>query len=406
MIGWLDCANGASGDMFLGTLVDAGVPLEHLQSAVSALPVEPIRLTAEPTSRHAIAATKVHVEAPESHHHRRWPDVRRILTEATLPPAVRDTALDAFARLAAAEADVHATSPEEVHFHEVGALDAIADIVGTCAGIDWLREHHGLTALSAGPLALGSGRARGAHGAIPIPGPAVLGIVRAASIPVAGGDLPYEACTPTGAALLATHVAQWRSMPPLRVTGTGVGAGGRDPAETANVLRLILGDTAEPARTGDSGDPADALVLECNVDDLDPRLWPAVLAKLLAAGAADAWLTPILMKKGRPAHTLSVLCRAEHAAAVRAIVFAETSSIGLRAHPVRKFPLDRAERAVTVAGQPIRVKVASDEGSVVNVSVEYADVAAAAAVLSLPAKQVLAHATAAAAELYPTGEAQ
>ncbi|BCJ27283.1 nickel pincer cofactor biosynthesis protein LarC [Actinocatenispora sera] len=433
MIGWLDCANGASGDMFLGTLVDAGVPLDHLQAAVSALPVEPIRLTAEPTSRHAIAATKVHVEAPESHHHRHWSDVRQILTGATLPAAVRDTALDAFARLAAAEAEVHGTSPEEVHFHEVGALDAIADIVGTCAGIDWLREQRGLTELSAGPLALGSGRARGAHGAIPIPGPAVLGIVRAASIPVTGGDLPYEACTPTGAALLATHVAQWRSMPPLRVTGTGVGAGGRDPAETANVLRLILGEAAAAGRAGvpggvadpgraeaagDGADPdgtdvagpgsteADALVLECNVDDLDPRLWPAVLAKLLAAGAADAWLTPILMKKGRPAHTLSVLCRAEHAAALRAIVFAETSSIGLRAHPVRKFPLDRAERAVHVAGQPIRVKVASDDGSVVNVSVEYADVAAAAAALSLPAKQILARATAAAAELYPTGEAQ
>jgi uncharacterized protein (TIGR00299 family) protein len=384
----------------------------------------------------------VHVEAPESHHHRHWSDVREIVTGAALPAAVRDTALDAFARLAAAEAEVHGTSPEDVHFHEVGALDAIADIVGTCAGIAWLREHRGLTDLSAGPLALGSGRARGAHGAIPIPGPAVLGIVAAASIPVTGGDLPYEACTPTGAALLATHVARWRSMPPLRVTGTGVGAGGRDPAETANVLRLVLGepvapprpgvvpsdpagrvdpsaadpagrvdsgaaDPADSGRSGGVGDPdrdaggeADALVLECNVDDLDPRLWPAVLAKLLAAGAADAWLTPILMKKGRPAHTLSVLCRAEHAAAVRGIVFAETSSIGVRAHPVRKFPLDRAERAVTVAGRSIRVKVASDDGSVVNVSVEYADVAAAAAALSLPAKQVLARATAAAAELY------
>ncbi|GIL31992.1 nickel pincer cofactor biosynthesis protein LarC [Actinocatenispora comari] len=448
MIGWLDCANGASGDMFLGTLVDAGVPLEHLQAMVSALPVEPIRLTAESTSRHAIAATKVHVEAPESHHHRHWSDVREIVTGAALPAAVRDTALDAFGRLAAAEAEVHGTSPEEVHFHEVGALDAIADIVGTCAGIAWLREHRGLTDLSAGPLALGSGRARGAHGAIPIPGPAVLGIVAAASIPVTGGDLPYEACTPTGAALLATHVARWRSMPPLRVTGTGVGAGGRDPAETANVLRLVLGEPADlrPAGRPEAGpgtdragtaagaagpdaadrphaaaaeglaaadqpraaapDEAEALVLECNVDDLDPRLWPAVLARLLAAGAADAWLTPILMKKGRPAHTLSVLCRAEHAAAVRGIVFAETSSIGLRAHPVRKFPLDRAERAVTVGGRSIRVKVASDDGSVVNVSVEYADVAAAAAALSLPAKQVLARATAAAAELYPAGAAQ
>ena len=423
MIGWLDCANGASGDMFLGTLVAAGVPVEYLQSVVDALPVEPIRLRAEATSRHSIAATKVHVDAPESHEHRHWSEVRAIIADADLPPAVRDTALDAFARLAAAEADVHGTTPEEVHFHEVGALDAIADIVGTCAGVYWLRTHRGLTELTAGPLALGSGRARGAHGAIPVPGPAVLGIVRAARIPVTGGDLPYEACTPTGAALLATLVSAWRSMPPMLVSGTGVGAGGRDPAETANVLRLVLGDPAapgtraagpaavgsgtdaEPRAAGpasghDAGTAEDAVVASCNVDDLDPRLWPAVLAKLLAAGAADAWLTPILMKKGRPAHTLSVLCAPADLAAVRAVVFAETSSIGLRTHPVRKYPLDREQRSVQVAGQPVRVKVARSGDAVVNVSVEYADVLAAAEALALPAKQVLARATAAAAELY------
>lgn len=393
MIGWLDCGAGASGDMFLGALVDAGVPVEHLQSVVDSLPVERVPLGAERTSRHAIAATRVRVAAGESHHHRTWRDVRAIVTGADLPPAVRDGALDAFARLAAAEAAVHGTTPDEVHFHEVGALDAIADIVGTCAGIDWLRTHRGLTGLSAGTLTLGGGRARGAHGAIPVPGPAVLGITAAAGIPVTGGDLPYEACTPTGAALLAAHVTTWGSLPPMRVRTVGVGAGGRDPDETANVLRLVLGD---PLPTRAEG----AVVVECNVDDLDPRLWPAVLAKLLGAGAADAWLTPILMKKGRPAHTLHVLCRPDLADAVRAVVFAETSSIGLRVHHVDKYPLDRAGAVVSVDGREIRVKVARDGDAVVNVSVEYDDVVAAAEALGVPAKLVLARASAAAQDLH------
>ncbi len=257
MIGWLDCGAGASGDMFLGTLVDAGVPLEHLQSVVDGLPVEHITLRAEATSRHAIRATRVHVEAPDSHHHRQWRDVRDIVGGADLPTAVRDSTLDAFSRLAHAEAGVHGTAPEDVHFHEVGALDAIADITGACAGVDWLRTHRDLTELRAGTVSLGGGRARGAHGAIPVPGPAVLAICAAAGVPVTGGGLPYEACTPTGAALLATHVSGWGSLPPMRVHSTAVGAGGRDPDETANVLRLVLGEPlpggAGPGGGGRSG---------------------------------------------------------------------------------------------------------------------------------------------------------
>jgi pyridinium-3,5-bisthiocarboxylic acid mononucleotide nickel chelatase len=393
VIGWLDCGAGASGDMFLGTLVDAGVPLDHLQSIVDGLRVEPIRLRAETVARHAIRATRVHVGTAESHHHRRWPDVRAIITDAALPDPVRDSALDAFARLARAEAGVHGTAPEDVHFHEVGALDAIADIVGACAGIAWLREHRGLTALSASTVTLGGGRARGAHGSIPVPGPAVLAVLAEAGAPVTGGDLPYEACTPTGAALLATHAAGWGGLPPMRPGTTGVGAGGRDPAETANVLRLVLGEPLTTRR------PEPARVLECNVDDLDPRLWPPVLARLLAAGASDAWLTPILMKKGRPAHTLHVLCHQEKLAAVTAVVFAETSTIGLRAHAVDKYPLAREESRVDVAGQPVRVKIARDGGAVVNVSVEYEDVVAVADLLGVPVKQVLARAGAAAQEL-------
>jgi hypothetical protein len=194
--------------------------------------------------------------------------------------------------------------------------------------------------------------------------------------------------TPTGAAILAAVVTGWGELPPMRVGRVGMGAGGRDPGEVANVLRLVVG---EPA-----ADDTTALLLETNVDDLDPRLWPAVLARLLEVGASDAWLTPILMKKGRPAHTLSVLCTDRVADAVRTVVFTETTTIGLRTTRVGKHALERSEATVDVGGQPIRVKVAVHEGAVVNANPEYDDVVAAAAALGRPVKTVLAEATAAA----------
>ncbi|MCU1673576.1 MAG: hypothetical protein JWN77_1689, partial [Frankiales bacterium] len=200
-------------------------------------------------------------------------------------------------------------------------------------------------------------------------------------LPVAAGAAPYEMTTPTGAALLATVVQEWGELPAMTVTRTGVGAGGRDPAEVANVLRLVVGERAST--------PSTALLLETNVDDLDPRLWPAVLQRLLDVGASDAWLTPVLMKKGRPAHTLSVLCTDAAADACRRVVFRETSTIGLREQRVGKVALQRTESAVDVDGHRIRVKVAVHEGRVVNANPEYEDVAAAAAALGRPVRDVL-----------------
>lgn len=373
---WVDASSGASGDMLLGALVGAGVPLTVLQEAVDAVAPEPVALRVEEVRRGGLAATRVHVDAAESHHHRTWRDLR---------PLLDGTPLAVFERLAVAEAAVHGTTPDEVHFHEVGALDAIADVVGVCAGF----AHLGATSVTVSPVAVGSGTVETAHGTLPVPPPAVAELLR--GVPTFAGPVamtgPMELCTPTGAALLTTLASGWGPQPAMTVERIGVGAGGRDPQGHANVLRLFTG----AATAATAGGP---LLLECNVDDLDPRVWPAVIAALLEAGASDAWLTPILMKKGRPAHTLSVLVDATRADAVRATIFRQTSTIGLREQPVAKHALDRELVPVKVGGQTISVKLARHDGTVVNAQPEYDDVARAAAALGRPVADVLAEAAA------------
>ncbi|MGZ4428371.1 MAG: nickel pincer cofactor biosynthesis protein LarC [Nocardioidaceae bacterium] len=383
MIGWVDASSGASGDMLLGALVAAGVPLSVLGDAVAAVAPEHVALAPEAVTRNGFAATRCHVEVADSVTHRTWKDVAGLLAAADLDEPVRARAHATFERLATAEATVHGTSPDDVHFHEVGALDAIADVVGVCAGL----VHLGLERLVVSPVAVGSGRITGAHGTMPVPPPAVAELLRGA--PSYAGGVAMELCTPTGAALLTTHATSYGPQPPMTVATIGVGAGGRDPQGHANVLRLFVG---EPAATAPVTGP---LLVETNVDDLDPRLWPNVIAALLAAGASDAWLTPILMKKGRPAHTLSVLVRGDLADAVRAEIFRQTSTIGLREIPLGKTALDREMRTVAVSGGTVRVKIARHEGVVVNVQPEYDDVSAVATANGRPIKDVLAEAVAA-----------
>ncbi len=385
MIGWLDCVAGASGDMFLGALVDAGAPVESIRSAIAALAVEPIELELSTVERHGLGATKVDVVAPHTVVTRTWANIRGRLSAADLPDRVKTTALEAFERLARAEADVHRTSPEQVHFHEVGGLDAIADVVGAAAGLAALD----IDRLTASTVTLGSGMARGEHGMVPVPGPAVLALLRDAGAPVWSGPAPYEMCTPTGAALLAATVSSWGPMPPMQVRAIGMGAGGRDIDELPNLLRLVVGLPADQ-----QADPVEsAVVIETNVDDLDPRLWPTVLERLLEAGASDAWLTPILMKKGRPAHTLHVLCLPSLTERMREVVFTHTSTIGLRSHLVDKVALRREEFSVEVHGRRIGVKAARRDGRIVNISVEYDDVRRVAEETGLPVAEVLRMAT-------------
>ena len=385
-VGWLDCSAGVSGDMLLGALVGVGVPMPVLQEAVAAVAPEPIELRAEPVHRAGLAATRVHVRVEDSVTSRTWPDVRTLLEGAALSDGVRRAALDTFAHLAQAEALAHGQPPEDVHFHEVGALDAIADVVGVAAGL----AHLGLDALVCSPVAVGGGFVRAAHGRLPVPVPAVVTLLTGA--PTLGGPTDTEHTTPTGAALLGAHVTGYGQQPAMTVSATGTGAGGRDPADVPNVVRLLVGSVADSSQT--------ALLLTTNVDDLDARLWPPVLERLLDAGASDAWLTPVLMKKGRPAYTLSVLLPGGVRPAVLNVLFRETSTLGLREQVVGKVALKRTDATVEVDGQLISVKVARHDGAVVNVQPEFEDVATAARALDHPVKVVLAAAVAAAAPLW------
>jgi len=394
VIGWVDASSGASGDMLLGALIDAGVPLAVLTDAIDSIAPEAIVLTPEAVTRQGFAALHCRVETAESTTHRTWGQIQTMLEEALLAPEVRTRALRTFERLAAAEGRVHGVPAEEVHFHEVGALDALADVVGVCAGL----AHLGLARLVVSPIAVGSGRVDGAHGSLPIPPPAVADLL--VGFPSYAGPIAREMCTPTGAALLTANADDWAVQPAMVVDAIGVGAGGRDNEGVANVLRLFVGEeVSTSSTTGASSTTGGPLLLETNVDDLDPRLWPDVIARLLEAGAADAWLTPIVMKKGRPAHTLSALVSRKRAEDVRAVIFRHTSTIGLREIAITKTELDREMRTVQVGGHVVRVKLALHHGRVVNAQPEYDDIAAVASATDRPLKDVLAEALAATREM-------
>ena len=384
-LGWIDASSGVSGDMLLGAMLGAGVPIGVLRDAVGAVSPEPVTIDSEKVTRHGFAATLCHVRVHDSTTDRRWADIRLLLERSHLDPEVRRLAIGVFSRLADAEGRVHGVAAHDVHFHELGAIDSIADVVGVVAGF----VHLGLDRLVCSPPALGGGSVRIAHGQVGVPGPAVVELLR--GIPTVGGPVDLELTTPTGAALVAELVDDFGVQPAMAVDVVGVGAGGRDPEGHANVVRLLVGDSLAAGR---GSEITSALVIEANVDDLDPRLRPDVIAALVAAGASDAWLTPILMKKGRPAHTLHVLVPAEAADGVRREIFRQTSTIGVREHWFAKHALDREFVDVEVYGQRVAVKLARLDGELMNAQPEYADVVAAAEASGRAVKDVLAEAQA------------
>jgi uncharacterized protein (TIGR00299 family) protein len=386
---WIDATAGVAGDMLLGALTDAGAPLEAVQAAVDAVIPATVRLTAERVTRAGLRATHVQVELLRADQpHRAWTAIRALLGRAALPEPVRERALLVFARLAEAEARVHCVPVEQVHFHEVGAWDSIADVVGVSAALHAL----GISSLTVSQIAVGAGRVSTAHGELPVPVPAVAELAVGWRV-FAGGQ--GELATPTGMALLTALAQASEELPSLELRATGVGAGSRDIPGRPNVVRALVGSPPQSER--DTGDPGDAVVLEANIDDLDPRVWPGVLAALLDAGASDAWLTPALMKKGRPAHTLSVLSRPDRVDALRALVFRETTTLGVREHLVRKTALARFWAEAEVFGARLPVKVGHQDGVIVQVTPEFDPAARVAADNGLQVRTVLTAAERAAA---------
>jgi uncharacterized protein (TIGR00299 family) protein len=382
---YFDCFAGVAGDMVLGALLDAGGSAEMLRAGLAGVPVEPFELEVTGVERGGIGATYVRVRAERSPVIRTWAYLRGALGEADLPAPVRDRSLAAFGRLAEAEAQIHRKPVDQVHFHEVGAVDAVVDIVGSAL----LLHDLGVTEVWASAVATGTGLARSEHGVLPVPAPAVLELLR--GVPIYSGGVAAELTTPTGAAILAATADRFTELPPMRVAAVGYGAGSRQHDELPNLLRVVLGERTEAGTAGDSG-----LVLEANLDDMNPELAPWVLDRLFEAGAADVWFTPIHMKRGRPGVTLSVLCAPGTDAAVRELLWRETSTIGVRGLPVRKWMLERRVIAVEVPGGKVRVKLGLDDGRVVNLAPEYADCARLAGETGRPLKDVMARAQAAA----------
>ncbi|MBW3651824.1 MAG: nickel pincer cofactor biosynthesis protein LarC, partial [Actinobacteria bacterium] len=374
-VAWFHCFAGIAGDMALGSLLDAGADLQEVVSLLERLPFTGWKLETAATMRSGIGATAVTVLSEESAIIRTASHIVGLIEEARLPHRVRDRSLAVFAALADAEGRIHRRPPASVHFHEVGGVDAIVDVVGTCAALEVLEVDH----VCASAVATGTGMTRSAHGVLPNPGPAVLELLRGA--PTYGRDISVELTTPTGAALLAGLVSVWGPMPGLSIEATGYGAGTRELDDLPNLTQVVLGTMADEGPAADAGQPV--VLLEANLDDATGETIAHAIAQLLTAGAHDAWVTPVLMKKGRPGYTVSALSDPALAGQVAGTLASETGSTGVRGTTFERWPAARSNDEVDVAGYPVRVKVSPG-----RVKAEHADAARVARLTGLPLREV------------------
>ena len=394
-IAYLDTPSGISGDIFLACLVDAGWPLASLRQTVEKLdlPKGSWDIQAQSVTQGSIRSTRVQVEAADEAAERHLAEITEILDAADLPDQVTCRARAVFARLAAAESKIHGTTPEEVHFHEVGALDAIIDIVGVCAGLHDLQ----IDTLYASALPLGPGWSSSMHGRILLPAPATLELLAAVGAPTAPAPGPGELVTPTGAALLA-ELAHFR-QPQLRLRRIGYGAG-QKVFDWPNVARLWLGEEIEESVVQTTRELTELLVvIETNIDDMNPELFEPVQRRLFDAGALDVWTTAIGMKKSRPGTLLRVLAPPAVESALATLLLRETTTLGVRVHPVRRHVAERDVKTVATPFGPVRVKVKRVEGKTVGAKPEFDDCQALAASTGMPLPAVYAAALAAATPL-------
>ncbi len=387
---YFDCFAGASGDMTLGALVSAGVDARSLIEQLALLDVSGYEISFEQVDRAGIAATRAHVSAAEEKHHRHLDDIYQIIFAARLSDKIKEQAAKIFKRLAEAEARVHNLPVERIHFHEVGALDAIVDVIGACIGFDFL----GIERFVSSPLNVGSGTIEMAHGKYPIPPPAVAELLRGA--PLYATDVSGELVTPTGAAIISTVCQSFGPLPRMRVLATGYGAGGREYERFPNVLRVIVGETEDA--DGAAGITEQLLMIETNIDDASPQIIGHVMEQALARGALDCYFTPVQMKKNRPGVLISILCEPDKRGSMFELLFSETTTLGVRCHPIERVALERETIAVETDFGMISMKVARYAGRVNSATPEYEQCRAAAHKANVPLRVVEAAARSAFAQ--------
>ncbi len=378
-IAWFHCFAGIAGDMALGSLLDAGADLEEVLGLLHRLPFRGWRLHPEPVLRAGVAATRAVVEVTDDVVVRTHSHIVGLVEEARLPRRVARRALATFAALADVEGRLHRRPSAQVHFHEVGGHDSIIDVVGTAAALEIL----GVDEVTSSAVATGTGTVRTAHGFLPNPSPAVVRLLE--GVPTWGRDVAVELTTPTGAAILASMASAFGPLPPMRIAATGFGAGSREIDGLPNCTQVVVGESMAAEMPGQP-----VVVLEANLDDATGETLSHALQALLDAGALDAWITPVIMKKGRPGHTVSALVDPALVPAVRGVLRAETGSLGVRATSQERWPASRSMDEVEVQGVAVRVKVSPG-----RVKVEQADAARAAALTGLPMREVVVRAEAA-----------
>jgi pyridinium-3,5-bisthiocarboxylic acid mononucleotide nickel chelatase len=380
---YFDCFSGISGDMTLGALVDAGCPVEQLRAELRGLQVAGWELTAEKVWKNGMAATYVKVLTEDQSKHRSLNAILEILEKSQLAPAVRERAAAIFRRLGEAEARVHDVPLEKIHFHEVGAVDAIVDIVGACLGFEELRiERFACSALN-----VGGGTAKMAHGILPVPAPATANLLQGK--PTYSNGVQKELVTPTGAAIVATLCDSFGPQPPMSVSAIGYGAGTADLEGQPNVVRIMVGEAAEKSVVGFDEEIA---VIEANLDDMNPQIYGYFLEKALARGALDVYTTPVQMKKNRPGTLLTVLCRPGDVSALMNLIFAETTTFGVRTHRAQRRVLPREWVSVGTEFGEVRIKVSRVNGRILHVAPEFEDCKKLAAEKDVPLQRVIASA--------------
>ncbi|MCU0848233.1 MAG: nickel pincer cofactor biosynthesis protein LarC [Spirochaetes bacterium] len=374
---YIDCFSGISGDMFIGSLIDCGLDFTALKNEIKKTGLEGYELTSEKTSRKGISCTRFTVSHGESAIHRNLSDILALINKSGISGRAKKISSDVFMRLAGAESKVHGVPAEDCEFHEVGAVDSIIDIVGAAVGLELM----GIEKIYSSPVNLGGGMISAAHGNLPVPSPATIILLEGAL--VYSGNTKSELTTPTGAALLSVLAESFGGIPEMKALGSGYGAGSRD-LEDPNVLRVIIGEAEE----GEKFERDDVLIIETNIDDMNPEIYEHVIDRILNAGAADAYLVPAIMKKSRPASVLTVIAGRDDLDRISEIIFAETTTSGLRISGSKRMKLARKSIAVPTRYGRIRVKIHMMKERMITASPEYEDCRKAAVESGAPLREI------------------